>query len=78
MNKTMIGLQPDTPIPLDRPRVSGVRPRRVFLGTPVHIPPPRRQQRRQQTALSKRGEQVLAALIVCYLIAFWTAAIAWL
>lgn len=67
--KTMLGLQPDTPIP---------RRKRVFAGTPVHIPPPRRVHRRPPSALSPRGEQVLAGLVVCYLLAFLMAATVWL
>jgi hypothetical protein len=81
-NKTMIGLQPATPIPqpetpIPLTRQSGVRPRRVFLGTPVHIPPPRRLKPRPQP-LSQLGAQLVAAAIVCYLIALLTAATVWL
>lgn len=77
INKTLVGLQPETPIPLDRPRHTGVRPRRVFIGTPVHIPPPRRVHRRS-APLSPLGAQLVAGLVVCYLIAIALAASVWL
>jgi hypothetical protein len=77
-NKTMIGLQPETPIPLSRPSQSVVRPRpqRVFLGTPVHIPPPRRVQRAPSEP--SNAAKAWAAIVVCYLIAFALAASVWL
>jgi hypothetical protein len=66
--KTLIGYH------LHTPETTGVRPKqeRVFLGTPVHIPPPRRRSldhcRVIRHASSDARAQIIAALVVCYTI----------
>jgi hypothetical protein len=85
INKTMIGLQPETPIPLSTPKVSGIRlspmlqpdTRGLSGSTPVYIPPARRGKRRP-SQLSPLGAQLVAAAVVCYLLALLTAATVWL
>lgn len=77
--KTLIGYH------LHTPETTGVRQRqeRVFLGTPVHIPPPRRRpldecrtMPRPEPAPSALSQR-LAFLAVAWVIAAGTAVMVW-
>lgn len=77
--KTLIGYAMHTP------ETTGVRPRqqRVFLSTPVHIPPPRRRPMDECRAMPRPEpvpstlSQHVAFLAVAWVIALGTAVLVW-